>query len=74
MTGNPQDTDMSPSERGVWVVYSDDWSLMRLWRSEVPALRDAVKHGAKVLHCRFGLDPRDVARQQATDTTPGGEA
>lgn len=62
-------TDVSMSERGVWVSYNDDWSTMRIWRSEVPALRDAIKYKGNVLHCKFGLDPRNVGAGDAAEVS-----
>lgn len=63
MITDPQKTDVSTNERGVWVSHSDDWTTMRIWRDESSALRDAVKMRGGVVRCRFGLDPRDVARE-----------
>ena len=48
------------ADAGAWVAYYTDWSGLRLFASEVDALRYAVDHGMAVLFVAWGEDPREV--------------
>ncbi len=49
------------SERGVWAAYYSDMSGVRIFATEIEALRHAVENTMSVKFWEFGTDLRDAA-------------